>query len=149
MHALFELKRLTTRFLSALLLATLPSCFVPTSANTAIQDNRLDIALPGPGNLLYLPVELAQKIGADTAEGGVLELRCFSGGPQAIRDMLDRNSDFSASGLPALAEQKAAGHPVRSISALSRIPAYSLLVRSSYKGKISNMWHWVYHIRIC
>lgn len=136
MHAFFEFKRRTTHFLSGLLLATLPSCFALTSATAAIQDNRLVIAVPGPGNLLYLPVELAQKIGADTAEGGVLELRYFSGGPQAIRDVLDRNSDFLTSGLPALAEQKAAGHPVRSISALSRVPAYSLLVRSSYKGKI-------------
>ena len=134
MHALPAQKCGTPHFFFALLTIALLSFFFSVPAAAASQ--KLVIALPGPGNLIYLPVELAKQIGADRAENCELEIRYFGGGPQAIRDMLDGNSDFSASGLPALAEQKAAGLPVRSISALTRVPGYALMVRNSYKSKI-------------
>lgn len=73
---------------------------------------RASISVPGPGNLLHLPIPLAGKIGADPAEGLQLDIRYTGGGPQAIRSMLERNSDFAAAGLPALALQKLSGKPV-------------------------------------
>jgi len=36
---------------------------------------RASIAVPGPGNLLFLPITLARKIGADRAEGMELDIR--------------------------------------------------------------------------
>jgi len=99
----------------------------------------LTISAPGPGNLLYMPVDLAQKIGADMAEGVSLEVRYFGGGPQAVQDMLEKNSDFSILGMPALAQQRASGKPVVSIAAVSRVPAYSLLVSSKLKDKIKKI----------
>lgn len=101
--------------------------------------NKLHIAAPGPGNLLYLPVELARKIGADTDEGVSLEIRFFGGGPQAYQDMLEKNSDFSVGGMAALAEQRVSGNPVVSIAAISQVPAYSLMVRNDLKGKIKKV----------
>ena len=37
----------------------------------AASAQRVAIAVPGPGNLLFLPITLASKIGADVAEGGL------------------------------------------------------------------------------
>lgn len=102
-------------------------------------DMQVTLAAPGPGNLLYMPPALAKKIGADAAEGVSLHIRYFGGGPQATQDMLEKNSDFATLGMPALAEQRASGKPVVSIAAVSRVPAYSLLVRSELKGKIKKI----------
>ncbi len=100
---------------------------------------RVAISVPGPGNLLFLPVTLASKIGADRAEGIELDIRYFGGGPQAYRDMLERNTDFSAGGLAALALQRLSGKPVISIAPTTRVPAYTLLVRSGLKGKVRSV----------
>jgi NitT/TauT family transport system substrate-binding protein len=100
---------------------------------------RVSIAVPGPGNLLFLPITLARKIGADRAEGIELDIRYVGGGPQAYRDMLERNVDFSAGGLAALALQRMGGKPVVSVVALSRVPGYTLLLRSSLQGKVKSI----------
>jgi len=100
---------------------------------------RVAIAVPGPGNLLFLPITLASRIGADRAQGVELDIRYFGGGPQAYRDMLERNSDFSAGGLPALALQRMGGKPVVSVVALSRVPGYTLLLRASLQNKVKSI----------
>ncbi len=100
---------------------------------------RAAISVPGPGNLLYLPIPLAQKIGADLAEGLELDIRYTGGGPQAIRSMLERNSDFAAAGLSALALQKLNGKPVVCIAPMTRVPAYTLLVRANLRGKVKTI----------
>jgi NitT/TauT family transport system substrate-binding protein len=53
--------------------------------------------------------------------------------------MLERNTDFSAGGLPALALQRMGGKPVVSVVALSRVPGYTLLLRSSLQGKVKSI----------
>ena len=100
---------------------------------------RVAIAVPGPGNLLFLPITLATKIGADRAEGIELDIRFFGGGPQAYRDMLERNTDFSAGGLAALALQRMGGKPVVSVVAISRVPGYTLLLRAGLKDKVKSI----------
>lgn len=105
----------------------------------AVSPDRAVINVPGPGNLLYLPIPLAQKIGADLAEGLELDIRYTGGGPQAIRSMLERNNDFAAAGLSALALQKLNGQPVACIVPLTRVPAYTLLVRADLRGKVKQV----------
>jgi len=102
----------------------------------AATPGRAIISVPGPGNLLYLPIPLARKIGADRAEGLELDIRYTGGGPQAIRAMLERNSDFAAAGLSALALQKLNGQPVVCVAPMTRVPAYTLLVRADLRGKV-------------
>ena len=97
---------------------------------------RVTLAVPGPGNLLTLPLPLAAHIGADRAEGLAFDIQYVGGGPQALRNMLERNSDFACAGLSALSLQKYNGKPVRCIVAMTRVPAYTLLVRSSLRGQI-------------
>lgn len=97
---------------------------------------RVSLTVPGPGNLLYLPLSLAPQIGADAAEGLALDLRFVGGGPLALRQMLDRNSDFSAAGLSAAALQRISGNPLVCIAPLTRVPAYALLVRQSLRKQV-------------
>lgn len=108
-------------------------------AAAAATPSRATISVPGPGNLLYLPIPLASRIGADLAESLELDIRYTGGGPQAIRSMLERNSDFSAAGLSALALQKLNGKPVVCIAPLTRVPAYTLLVRANLRGKVKTI----------
>ena len=107
------------------------------AAATAVQ--RVTLSVPGPGNLLYLPLTLARRIGADRAEGLDLGLSYVGGGPQALRTMLERNTDFAAAGLSALALQKANGKPVACIVPLTRVPAYTLLVRAELRAQVRRM----------
>ncbi len=97
---------------------------------------RAVVSVPGPGNLLFLPITLASKIGADAAEGLELDIRYSGGGPQSFRAMLERNADFAAGGLSALALQRLSGKPVVCIAPTTRVPAYTLLVRNALKGKV-------------
>ncbi|HBH37322.1 MAG TPA: hypothetical protein DDX06_02940 [Curvibacter sp.] len=97
---------------------------------------RVTLAVPGPGNLLFLPLALAPRIGADRAEGLSFDILDVGGGPQAIRSMLELNCDFAAAGLSALALQKHNGKPVRCIVGMTRVPAYTLLVRSDLRAQV-------------
>jgi NitT/TauT family transport system substrate-binding protein len=100
---------------------------------------RVAMAVPGPGNLLFLPITLASKIGADQAEGLELDIRYVSGGPIAFKNMQDRNVDFAAGGLAALALQRLSGNPFVCIVPTTRVPAYTLLVRSGLKGRVKKI----------
>ena len=97
------------------------------------------LSVPGPGSLVYLPVQLAKAIGADQAEGIELKLRFFSGGPLAVRDLNDNNSDFAVVGLPAIASARADQMPLLAIGQLSQSAMVTLLIRSDLKGKIHNI----------
>ena len=100
---------------------------------------RVTLAVPGPGNLLYLPLLLAQRIGADQAEGLAFDISYVGGGPQAMRALLERNTDFAAAGLSALALQKFNGKPLACIVPLTRVPAYTLLVRADLRPQVRRM----------
>jgi NitT/TauT family transport system substrate-binding protein len=97
------------------------------------------IAVPGPGSLTYLPVYLAKAIGADQAERFELKLRYVSGGPLALRDLQDKNSDFSVAGLAAIAAARADRLPVVAIAQLSQSAMYIFLLRSDLKNKVSSI----------
>ncbi|MDP3701758.1 MAG: ABC transporter substrate-binding protein [Hylemonella sp.] len=97
---------------------------------------RVTVMVPGPGNLLYLPLALAPRIGADAAQGLHLDLRFTSGGPVAMREMLERNADFAAAGLSAAALQRISGRPVVCMAPLTRVPAYTLLVRPALRTAV-------------
>jgi len=109
------------------------------SLSPAAHAETIVLAVPGPGTLSYLPIYLAKAIGADQTEGLELKLRYFSGGPLAMRDMMNNNSDFLAIGLPAIAAARADDTPVVAIGQLSQTAMYVFLVRSSLKNKVRNI----------
>lgn len=112
------------------MLALWMTWFTPARAETIV------LAVPGPGTLSYLPVYLAKAIAADHAEGLELKLRYFSGGPLAMRDLHENNSDFAAAGLPAIASARADGMPVIAIGQLSQSAMYVFLLRHDLKGRV-------------
>lgn len=107
--------------------------FAATHAETIV------LAVPGPGTLTYLPVYLAKAIAADQAEGLELKLRYFSGGPLAMRDLMDNNSDFLAIGLPAIAAGRADGKNVVAIGQLSQTAMFVFLLRTDLKDQVHNI----------
>lgn len=100
---------------------------------------RVTLSVPGPGNLLTLPLPLASRIGADQAEGLEFDIAYIGGGPQALRTLLERNCDFACSGLSTLALQKFNGRPVVCIAPMTRVPAYTLLVRADLRGQVKQV----------
>lgn len=100
---------------------------------------KITLASPGPASYSYLPIDLIKKIGADKAEGVDLEIRYYSGGPLAAKQMLDGNSDFAALGMSALATFHVRGKDVRSIVSVSRAPTYVLSVRSALRKNINKI----------
>jgi NitT/TauT family transport system substrate-binding protein len=116
-------------FFSALL-ALCMTLLAPAQAETIV------LAVPGPGNLAFLPAYLAKAIGADLEEGLELKLRYFNGGPLAMRDLMTNNSDFAAIGLPAIAEARADGMPVVAIGQLSQSAMFVFLLRADLKGQV-------------
>lgn len=97
------------------------------------------LAVPGPGTLSFLPVQLAKAIAADHDEGLELKLRYFSGGPLAMRDMMSNNSDFLVTGLPAIAAGRADGMPVIAIGQLNQSAMYVFLLRSGLRDQVHSI----------
>ncbi len=97
------------------------------------------LAVPGPGNLAFLPVYLAKAIAADQAEGLELKLRFFNGGPLAIRDLATNNSDFAAVGLTAIAEARADRLPVFAIGQLGQSAMFVFLLRADLKDQVKTI----------
>lgn len=127
-----SVKVLLTRTLFTLLFTLLAGVY-PAAANEPM---RIVVAIPGPNAAPYLPLELVSRIGADRKAGFVLILRHFGGGPLALKDMIERNSDFAALGMPALAGVRLANPNLVSIAALTQAPAYTLMARQDMKRRI-------------
>lgn len=102
----------------------------------AASPERVVLSMPGPNVAPMLPLELIPRIGADKAEGLQLELRYFGGGPPAAKDMLDRNSDFAVFALTAMAGVHLKSPEIISVAAITRVPAYTLLIRRDLRNKI-------------
>jgi ABC-type nitrate/sulfonate/bicarbonate transport system substrate-binding protein len=85
---------------------------------------------------IVLAIQLAQAIGADHAEYIELKLCHFPGGPLAMRDLRDRNSDFAVVGQPAIASARADRMPVLAVGQLSQAAMVSLMLRHDLKDKI-------------
>jgi len=109
------------------------------SISSLAQAQTIILAVPGPGSLAFLPAYLAKAIEADRAEGLELKLRYFNGGPLAVRDLMNNNSDFAVIGLPAIAAARADDMPVIAIGQLSQSAMFVFLLRAELKGKVRSI----------
>jgi NitT/TauT family transport system substrate-binding protein len=100
---------------------------------------RITVAVPGPGAASYLPLALAPRIGADTAEGAELALRYVSGGGVAIQEMVSNNAEFAVLGLPAAMSARLKDQRIVALAAINDLPLYVLLVRNGLKGKVNSV----------
>lgn len=100
---------------------------------------RLSVSIPGPGAASYYPIELISKIAADKAEGAELRVVFSPGGPDALNQMLNNNTDFAVVGLPAAMSMRLKDNRLTAIAAVNDLPLYALLVRASLKGEIKSI----------
>ncbi len=100
---------------------------------------RLTVSHPGPFNLAYLPLDLAPRIGADRAEGAILQSLHAGGGGIALANLMNRNADFAVAGLPAVMSLRANGGRVVALMAINDTPVRVLMVRADLKGKVKRI----------
>lgn len=94
------------------------------------------LATPGPGSSVSLVPELAQKIGADRAEGLQLRLRFTGGGGIAIRELYSGNAQFGVFGLSAAMNENLDGLRLVAIAAVEDRVPMTLLVRQDLKAAV-------------
>lgn len=94
------------------------------------------VAVPGPNNISYLPIELIPKIGADQAEGIKLKLIHTGGGSVALSQLLNYNAEFAVAGLPAQMSLKSNNQQVVTVAAVNDKPSFVLMVRQELVGHI-------------
>ncbi|MEO5346937.1 MAG: ABC transporter substrate-binding protein [Magnetococcus sp. YQC-9] len=126
------------RFLTLLppLLMWMLTLIVPAHADAPLAVIKTVISVVGPHNLNYLPIDLVPLIGADREEGLEVLLKHVEGGGPAIKEMVSRNSDFTAVGFPALMSLKANGGELVGVAALSDATHIALIVRKSLEGEV-------------
>ncbi|MBS1142920.1 MAG: transporter substrate-binding protein [Proteobacteria bacterium] len=105
----------------------------------AAETTQLSVSIPGPGAASYYPIELIPKIGADKAEGAELRITFSPGGPDALNQMLNNNTDFAVVGLPAAMSVRLKDSRLTAIAAVNDLPLYALLVRQGLKGEVKSI----------
>ncbi|MBF0158856.1 MAG: ABC transporter substrate-binding protein [Magnetococcales bacterium] len=110
---------------------------VEAMADTA--DRTVTITVPGPNNLSYLPIDLIPKIGADRAESLLVRVQHRDSGSAAMRDLVQRNSDFAATGLPAQLFLNSRGGDIVTVAAINDLPVFVLMVRHDLAGQIRSI----------
>jgi len=105
----------------------------------AAEPQLITVAVPGPRNLSYLPIDLIPRIGADIAEGVRLRIQYTSGGGVALGKMANRDADFAVAGLPAQMSMRTGGGDVMTIAPVDDLTLFILMVRSDLKGKVKRV----------
>lgn len=100
---------------------------------------KIVVSVPGPRNISYLPLDLIGKIGADRAEGAVVELIQVGGGAVALQELMSRNCDFAVAGFPAAMSLRANGGDVVGLAAVNDLPLFVLMVRAGLKGQVKRV----------
>lgn len=98
--------------------------------------SEVPLSMPGPGNSVSLPLELAARIGLDRDHGIALRLRFVGGGGVAISELQSRNVDYAVLGLPAVMDADLRGGQLVALAAIHDVPAYTLMVRHELRGAV-------------
>ena len=105
----------------------------------AAEPEVVTVAVPGPRNISYLPLDLIPRIGADSAEGVHLRILHTSGGSGALNKMANRDADFAVAGLPAQMSMRAGGGDVITIAPVDDLALFILMVRSELHAKVKRI----------
>ncbi|MEN9628739.1 MAG: hypothetical protein RJA10_1966 [Pseudomonadota bacterium] len=97
------------------------------------------LAVPGPGSSVSAMPELAQRLGADRAEGLALRFKFTGGGGIAIRELRNGNAAFGVFGLSAAMHENLGGRHLVALAALEDRVPLSLMVRASLKGVVRSV----------
>lgn len=94
------------------------------------------VSTPGPGTTVALPVALAARIGADTAEGLTLRIRYNAGGGVAVEDVRSGDADFGVFGLSAAVMAHLADPRIAAIAASDDVAPWAMMVRSGLRADV-------------
>lgn len=97
------------------------------------------LSVPGPGNTVSAPFELALRLGLDKAVGIALRLRFVGGGGVAIKDLETGNAEFAAFGLPAAMVANAEGARLVALAAMDDLPLYTLMLRADLATQVRGL----------
>lgn len=122
-----------------LLIPLVAAALIGQGALAAPEAMKITVSVPGPRNLSYLPIDLIPKIGADAAEGAVVQLLHTGGGGVALANLMNRNADFAVAGMPAAMSLRANGGKVKVIAAVNDAPLFILMVRADLKGQVKRV----------
>jgi len=105
----------------------------------AAEPAAVTLSVPGPGNSVSAPFELASRLGLDKAAGITLRLRFVGGGGVAIKDLETGNADFAAFGLPAAMVANSDGSRLVALVAMDDLPLYTLMLRTDLRGQVRSV----------
>jgi len=124
---------------SILKLLLTAACLLSWQMAISAEPLRIAISVPGPGAASYYPIELISRIGADKAEGAEVRVVFSPGGPDALNQMLNNNTDFAVTGLPAAMSLRLTDERLVAIAAVNDLPLYALMVRQALKNEVKSI----------
>jgi NitT/TauT family transport system substrate-binding protein len=126
----------------SLIAAVAGSCLLraPLAVGQAAPVIDVPVSVPGPGNSVSMPLELAARLGLDRAEGIALRLRFVGGGGVALKELLTGNAEFAVFGLPAAMDHNlGAGPRIVALAAVDDLPLYTLMVRADLRAGVKRV----------
>ncbi|MBF0125019.1 MAG: ABC transporter substrate-binding protein [Magnetococcales bacterium] len=113
---------------------------VPLSAaDPSTKTMTVTVAVPGPLNISYLPIDLITKIGADRAESITVQLHHTGGGGMALQKMAQHTCDFAVAGVPAQMSMKSSGGDIVTLAAVNDLPLFVLMVRQELAHQVRSV----------
>src|SRR5258708_10310834 len=89
-----------------------------------------------PGNLVYLPLDLARAQDYFAEEGIEAELVHFDGGTEAARALAAGQADFSGNSIDHAVELRASGCELKMVASFTTLPTVTLVIRRDLKQQI-------------
>lgn len=130
----------TTLTRRSLLAAGAASALARAPCIRAQAPTEVAVSVPGPGNSVSMPLELAAKTGLDRSTGVALRLRFVGGGGVALQDLLSGNAQYAVFGLPAAMNHNLGSGPrVVALAAVDDLPLYTLMVREDLRAAVRSV----------
>src|SRR5258708_33250562 len=89
-----------------------------------------------PGNLVYLPLDLARAQDYFAEEGIEAEFVPFDGGTEAARALAAGRADFSGNSIDHAIELRAARHQLKMVASFTNLPTLTMVVPGDLKQQI-------------
>jgi len=107
----------------------------PTAAAPAKQRVRLAVGSK-PGNIVYLPLDLARALNYFADEGLDVELINFDGGTDAALSLAAGRADFSGNSIDHAIKLRSTGKDLKMIVSFTTLPTVTLVIRRDLKPQI-------------
>jgi NitT/TauT family transport system substrate-binding protein len=117
------------------ILCLLLSSTLAVSGLTGKQHLRLAVG-SRPGNIVYLPLDLARALNYFAEEGLDVEFVNFDGGTDAALSLAAGRADFSGNSIDHAIKLRASGKDLKMVVSFTTLPSVTLVVRRDLKAQI-------------